>query len=209
MDNWVSKYPLAKRSYDGMEKESITHYLIAVMAGGDTDLYGYCLNDPVNLVDPKGQWFVGAVVGAIAGAAGGFNAAIINGGSVTAGIAGGVAGGLAGAAVGGVLPDVIGYGAGDVVGSVVGGTVGGAVGGAVSDLASTGNITAASVIEGAATGALSGIIAAPGIGLSAIATEGSEIGTALMGASGSIMGDTIGAAGVKIWQATKANPCEK
>ncbi|MFP4351062.1 MAG: RHS repeat-associated core domain-containing protein, partial [Desulfococcaceae bacterium] len=25
-------------------------------AGGDTDLYGYCLNDPVNLSDPKGLW---------------------------------------------------------------------------------------------------------------------------------------------------------
>jgi RHS repeat-associated protein len=24
--------------------------------GGDTDLYGYCLNDPVNLVDPEGLW---------------------------------------------------------------------------------------------------------------------------------------------------------
>ena len=23
-------------------------------AGGDTDLYGYCLNDPVNLIDPYG-----------------------------------------------------------------------------------------------------------------------------------------------------------
>ncbi len=31
MDNWVSKYPLAKRSYDGMEKESITHYLIGII----------------------------------------------------------------------------------------------------------------------------------------------------------------------------------
>lgn len=25
-------------------------------AGGDTDLYGYCLDDPVNLIDPDGEW---------------------------------------------------------------------------------------------------------------------------------------------------------
>jgi len=25
-------------------------------AGGDTDLYGYCLNDPVNFIDPEGLW---------------------------------------------------------------------------------------------------------------------------------------------------------
>ena len=27
-----------------------------LFAGGDTDLYGYCLNDPVNAVDPLGLW---------------------------------------------------------------------------------------------------------------------------------------------------------
>jgi len=27
-----------------------------LFAGGDTDLYGYCLNDPGNLVDPDGEW---------------------------------------------------------------------------------------------------------------------------------------------------------
>jgi RHS repeat-associated protein len=26
--------------------------------GGNTDLYGYCLNDPINAVDPIGLWFI-------------------------------------------------------------------------------------------------------------------------------------------------------
>ena len=34
-----------------------------LFAGGDTDLYGYCVGDPVNLVDPEGEF---AVVSAIA-----------------------------------------------------------------------------------------------------------------------------------------------
>ncbi len=40
-------------------------------AGGDTDLYGYCLNDPVNLVDQEGLW-VAQAIGAVLG--GGLNA---------------------------------------------------------------------------------------------------------------------------------------
>jgi hypothetical protein len=35
-------------SADGSQKDPIG------FAGGDVDLYGYCLNDPVNLIDPPG-----------------------------------------------------------------------------------------------------------------------------------------------------------
>jgi len=38
-----------------------------LFAGGATDLYGYCLNDPINLIDPKGLWGVkigGTLIGA-------------------------------------------------------------------------------------------------------------------------------------------------
>ena len=183
-----------------------------LFAGGDTDLYGYVLNNPVSFIDPNGEWLVGAVIGGIAGAAGGINSALINGGSLGAAIWGGVTGAIAGAFVGGVLPDFVGIpassAAGAMVGSVVGGAVGGATGAVVSSWYATGNISGNTVLTGAATGAFSGAIAAPGIGLASIETGGSEAGMAIMGATGSIMGDTIGAAGLKMWQ-EQGTPCGK
>jgi len=48
----------------------------ALFYGGDTDLYGYCLNDPVNLVDPEGLVNWGAVgKGALATFGGGVSVA--------------------------------------------------------------------------------------------------------------------------------------
>jgi RHS repeat-associated protein len=67
-----------------------------LFAGGDTNLYGYVVNDPVNLIDPIGEYgFAGALYGAAAGAVGGY----ISGGPL-----GIILGGLAGAAVGFINP---------------------------------------------------------------------------------------------------------
>ncbi|MFZ2631084.1 MAG: RHS repeat-associated core domain-containing protein [Desulfosalsimonadaceae bacterium] len=174
--------------------------------GGDVNLYAYAGNNPVMFVDPSGQWIAGAIIGGIGGAMGGVNSALMSNSSLKAAIAGGFFGGVAGAVAGGVLPDLVGWSAGSAtgaaVGSIVGGSVGGAAGGAASDLASKGNITGKSVLMGAATGAFSGLVATPGVGLAAIATGGSDLGMALMGACGGIMGDTVSATGFAIMQST-------
>jgi len=94
---------------------------------GGIALYAYGLNDPINTIDPSGQFGVaGMVVGGIAGAWGGFLAGA-QAGNMWAGVVGGVAGGVIGGSVGIIFPEASPY-----VGGVVGGFVGGAVGGGVS-----------------------------------------------------------------------------
>jgi len=67
--------------------------------GGDTNLYGYALGDPINLIDPSGRMFnlAAAGAGAVLGAAFGAANAAISGGDVLAGtLVGGATGVLAG-----------------------------------------------------------------------------------------------------------------
>ncbi len=79
--------------------------------------------------------------------------------------------------------------------------MGGAAGGAVSSAIATGGEPSLGAIgTGALTGGFSGLAAAPGIGLAAMGTGGSELAMSLMGASGTIMGDTAGAFGLQMLQ---------
>jgi RHS repeat-associated protein len=172
-----------------------------LFVGGDTNLYGYSLNDPVNRIDPEGAFGVfGAVVGGISGAIGGFTSGLISGnGSLVAAIAGGAAGGIVGAAVGSI--NIFGSSAaGQAIGSVVGGIIGGGVGGAASyAVDNCGEFSWNAVGRGALTGGAAATIAAPGVALSYIGSGGSATATVLMGASGGIMGDAAVATGVAIY----------
>jgi RHS repeat-associated protein len=144
-----------------------------LFTGGDTDLYGYCLNDPINKVDSTGE--AGVVIGAIAGAYGGFLSGIQSGNVWTA-IAAGAVGGFAGGMVGIVAPQ-LGRFVGGIAGGIVGGALGGAFGKAWSNpCASTGDIAWAAG-KGAGIGALTGAI---GGGLGA-ATE------TIVGAGGAVL----------------------
>jgi len=136
------------------------------LRGGDTDLYGYCLSDPVNLIDPNGQvGIAGAIIGATAGAYGGFLSGIQSG-NVWTGIAAGAVGGIAGGLVGIAFPQL-----GEVIGGIVGGMIGGASGGATgkalrSPCASLGDISWAAG-KGLGIGAVAGVIGGGVVGSAA------------------------------------------
>ena len=84
--------------------------------GGSTDLYGYCINDPVNCVDPLGLFDIGKALG--------YGASVWGG--ITAGGPGSLIGGFVGGVIGGAL--------GGVPGAVLGGIVVGYIGSAFDPL---------------------------------------------------------------------------
>jgi RHS repeat-associated protein len=91
-------------------------------AGGDTDLYGYVLNDPINRFDPYGQTgIVGAATGAITGGIGGA-------------ILGGLSGGTQGAQAGFITGAVTGALTGAIGGPLLGGLAGTAASALLGDM---------------------------------------------------------------------------
>ncbi len=96
-------------------------------AGGDSNLYGYVLNDPVNFIDPTGEsGLPGLIIGIVAGAYGGFTAGMASG-NIKTGILSGIIGGIAGGFVGVVHPGLSAK-AGGIIGGIVGGIAGGVSG---------------------------------------------------------------------------------
>jgi RHS repeat-associated protein len=95
--------------------------------GGNLDLYGYCLSDPVNLVDPSGQFGgAGFVIGIFAGAYGGFLTGIQQGDILT-GVFAAATGAMVGGLVGIVAPHLS-----ATVGGMFAGVVGGMAGATLS-----------------------------------------------------------------------------
>jgi RHS repeat-associated protein len=99
---------------------------------GGTNMYAYCMNDPVNLADPSGQIGpAGMVIGAISGGIAGFVAGA-QAGNMWAGVIGGAGGALIGGFVGGVGGFAFSPQVGAIVGGIVGGVIGGASGGVIA-----------------------------------------------------------------------------
>jgi len=161
-------------------------------AGGDTDLYGYVLNDPINLIDPAGKYGVGgAIIGGIAGGYGGFLSGIQSG-NITAGIIGGLAGAVGGSLIGAIFPQAS-SAVGGIIGGAISGAFGGAVGGTVSKAlsnpcASAGDIGWAAA-KGAGVGAFTGAI---GGGFSGAAVAVGVGAPTAVGAAGAIITAPIG-----------------
>jgi len=130
---------------------------------GGINLYVYANNNPVNMMDPRGEFvtlaplIVQAVIGGISGAAAGAVAGITTGSKHKwlASIAGGAAGGIVGAASGFMF--------GGTAGGAIGGTLGGFVASGVSkrlgDPGASNKNVALAAAKGAGIGLITGTVA--------------------------------------------------
>ena len=149
--------------------------------GGGTNLYGYVLNDPVNGVDPTGEFGIpGAIVGVVTGAYGGFLSGIQSG-NIGAGVIGGIAGAAVGGVTGVVIPQFSGV-LGGIIGGGVAGMLGGGAGAALStylDPCSTGkdisDAASRGMLYGGITGALGGAF---GAGAASLGASGAAVDVA-------------------------------
>jgi RHS repeat-associated protein len=148
-------------------------------AGGDTNLYGYVIGDPVNLVDPNGQILpllaAGAAVGAIANVSVAALAAYVEGRPLTAQD-------LVAAAVSGAVSGAVGALAGPL-----GGTIARGLGTTASGLLAKGLAAGISGLGGGAGQALGNLIAC---------NKGSVTNAAIFGAGGGALATLFPARGV-------------
>lgn len=123
LDSESGYYNYRARVYDPVAARFLTKDPIG-FGGGDTNLYRYVWNNPLNNVDPSGQsGVVGATAGFVSGGVGGY---------MTGGWMGAAVGGVVGAGVGFVAPwqsSYAGAAAAGFVASVVGQGLGNAVSG--------------------------------------------------------------------------------
>ena len=100
-----------------------------------TNMYAYCANNPVNFVDPSGEFLgalIGGIIGGIGGAIAGGISAAIKGEDILAGAASGAIGGAAGGAIAGTVVEAFVSPATSIGSAALIGAAGGAVGGFAS-----------------------------------------------------------------------------